>query len=175
MTAIADQVRRLLGSTSKLGLDAIASSLSSIAKKSSADLTASDETVTVPAGYYASQATKSVATATQATPNVSVNASGLITATATQSEGYVAAGSKSGTKQLTTQAAKTITPSTSEQTAVASGVYTTGAVTVAAIPAEYIVTTDATATEDHLLEGTTAYVNGVKISGTIENGNEVEF
>lgn len=40
------------------------------------------------------------------------------------------AGSKNSTKQLTTQAAKTITPSTSNQTAVASGRYTTGTITV---------------------------------------------
>lgn len=67
----------------------------------------------------------------QATPVISVNSTnGLITATA---------GDKSATKQLTTQVAKTITPSTSSQTAVASGVYTTGAVTVAAIPSNYIV------------------------------------
>lgn len=39
---------------------------------------------------------------------------------------------------VTKQAAKTITPSTSSQTAVASGVYTTGAVTVAAIPNTYV-------------------------------------
>lgn len=77
-------------------------------------------------------------TATQATPSVTVNSSGLITATATQTAGYVAAGSKSGTKQLTTQAAKTITPSTSSQTAVAKNVYTTGAVTVGAIPSTYV-------------------------------------
>ena len=73
-------------------------------------------------------------TATQATPSISVNSSGLITASATQTAGYVAAGTKSATKQLTTQAAKTITPCTSSQTAVALGRYTTGAVTVAAIP-----------------------------------------
>ena len=40
---------------------------------------------------------------------------------------------------VTRQAAKTITPTTSSQTAVASGVYTTGAVTVAAIPSNYII------------------------------------
>ena len=108
-----------------------------IATKTSSNLTASGATVTVPAGYYASQATKSVSTATQATPSVSVSSSGLITASATQTAGYVSAGTKSGTKQLTTQAAKTVTPSTSSQTAVASGVYTTGAVTVAAIPSKY--------------------------------------
>ena len=39
---------------------------------------------------------------------------------------------------VTKQAAKTITPSTSSQTAVAKNVYTTGAVTVAAIPSSYV-------------------------------------
>lgn len=102
-----------------------------IATKTSSNLSASGATVSVPAGYYASNASKSVATATQATPNISVSSSGLITASATQSAGYVAAGTKSATKQLTTQAAKTVTPGTSSKTAVASGIYTTGAVTVA--------------------------------------------
>ena len=102
-----------------------------IVTKTSADLSASGRTVTVPAGYYATNATKSISTATQATPSVSVSSTGLITASATQSAGYVSAGTKSGTKQLTTQAAKTITPGTTAQTAVAKDVYTTGAVTVA--------------------------------------------
>lgn len=74
----------------------------------------------------------------QATPTITVNSLGLITASATQSAGYVPAGTKSITKQLTTQAAKTVTPSTSSQTVVASGTYTTGAVTVAAIPSTYV-------------------------------------
>jgi hypothetical protein len=81
----------------------------------------------------------SMPTATQATPGITVSSGGLITASATQSAGYVAAGTKSATKQLTTQAAKTITPSKSTQTAVASGRYTTGAITVGAIPSQYIV------------------------------------
>ena len=101
-----------------------------IVTKTSSDLTSSGATVTVPAGYYASSASKSVSTATQATPSISVNSSGLITASVTQNTGYVSAGTKSATKQLTTQAAKTITPSATNQTAVASGRYTTGAVTV---------------------------------------------
>ena len=104
--------------------------IGTIATKNSSNLTASGSTITVPAGYYANQATKSVSTATQATPSVSVNSSGLITASATQTEGYVSAGTKSGTKQLTTQAAKTITPGTSNQTAISAGTYATGAVTV---------------------------------------------
>ena len=67
----------------------------------------------------------------QATPSISVSSSGLITASSTQSEGYVTSGTKSSTQQLTTQAAKTVTPGRSSQTAVASGRYTTGNITVA--------------------------------------------
>ena len=75
--------------------------------------------------------TGTMATVTQATPSVSVSAAGLITASATQAAGYVASGTKSATKQLTTQAAATITPGTAAKTAVAAGRYTTGTVTVA--------------------------------------------
>lgn len=57
-----------------------------------------------------------------------VNSSGLVTASVGTS-GYLASGTNK-TLQLTTQASKTVTPSTSNQTAVASGRYTTGAVTV---------------------------------------------
>lgn len=59
--------------------------------------------------------------ATQPAPSIYVSSDGLITATA---------GNKSATKQLPTQGANTITPSTSTKTAVASGRYTTGEVTV---------------------------------------------
>lgn len=110
----------------------------SIPTKTESNLSVNGATVTAPAGYYATQVTKSVPTATQATPSVSIDTNGKITATAIQSAGYVTKGTKSTTKQLTTQAAKTITPSTSSQTAVAKDVYTTGAVTVAAIPSTYV-------------------------------------
>lgn len=53
--------------------------------------------------------------AAQATPEITVSTGGLITASATQSAGYVAAGTRSATKQLTVQAAQTITPSTEDQ------------------------------------------------------------
>lgn len=70
---------------------------------------------------------------TQATPSITVSSSGLITAKATQSAGLVSAGTKSATKQLTTQGAKTVTPSSSEQVAVPAGTYVTGDVKVAAV------------------------------------------
>lgn len=66
------------------------------------------------------------------TPTIS--SSGLITVQVGTS-GYLASGTKV-TKQLTTQAAKTVTPTESEQTVVNSAVYTTGAVKVAAVPSE---------------------------------------
>ena len=113
---------------------------SDIPRKSSSDLTASGATVSVPAGFYESSASKAVATATHANPTASINSStGLVTASHTQTAGYVTAGTTTGTLQLTTQAAKTVTPTKSSQTAVDAGKYTTGAVTVAAIPDDYII------------------------------------
>ena len=142
--------------------------------KTSSDLTASGATVTVPSGYYATQATKSVATATQATPSISVGSDGKITASVTQDAGYVTAGTKSGTKQLTTQAAKTVTPTTSSQTAVASGVYTTGAITVAAIPSKYKDVSSVNATAGDVLSGK-KIVNssGTVVTGTMTNNGAI--
>ena len=99
-------------------------------------LTASGSSVTASDGT--TSVSKSVATATQATPTISVDENGKITSSATQTAGYVSAGTKSATPvQMTTQAAKTVTPTKSSQTAVAKNVYTTGVVTVAAIPDQY--------------------------------------
>ena len=123
-----------------------------IETKTSSNLTASGATVTVPAGYYASQATKSVSSGSATTPTttitknptISVDSTGKITAsvsgtqsvTPTVSAGYVSSGtagtitvSGSATKQLTTKAATTYTPSTSNQT-IASGTYLTGTQTI---------------------------------------------
>lgn len=73
-----------------------------IATKTASNLSASGATVTVPAGYYATQATKSVSTATHANPTATVNTStGLVTASHTQSAGYVSAGTTTSTLQLT--------------------------------------------------------------------------
>lgn len=77
-------------------------------------------------------------TVPQATPSIDVANDGTITAAATQTAGFVNAGTKSAAYSLPTQAAKTVTPTESAQTAVAAGKWTTGAVQVGAIPSDYI-------------------------------------
>ena len=109
-----------------------------IARNDSNSLSANGDTVTVPSGYYASQATKSVSSGSVTVKDITVSTAGLITAGATVTAGYVSGSPGNKTKQLTVQAGKTVTPSESQQTAVASGVYTTGAVIVGAIPSNYI-------------------------------------
>ncbi|MBP5475032.1 MAG: hypothetical protein J6X83_02070, partial [Methanomicrobium sp.] len=113
-------------------------------------------------GYYESAASKSIAsgsattpaTTVTANPTISVNSStGVITASAsatksvtpTVSAGYVSSGtagtitvSGSNTSSLSVQSGTTINPTESEQTAVAAGKYTTGAVKVGAISSTYV-------------------------------------
>lgn len=120
---------------------------SGIARKSSSDLTASGATVTVPAGYYSSQATKSVSNGSATAP-ASISGSSATVSTGTNtltltktvrvtpsvSAGYVSAGtagnsSVSLTASVATKAAATITPGTTNQT-IASGTYLTGTQTI---------------------------------------------
>lgn len=131
IVAIADAVRNKKGNTEQMSLAEIALGLDNIANRTSSDVIVDGATVTVPVGNYKEQAIKTVATAPQATPTITVDSTGLITATATQTAGYVAAGTKTMTQQLAFQAATTITPTTVAQTAVEAGKYTTGAITVA--------------------------------------------
>lgn len=110
-----------------------------IVSKSSTDLTVSGATVTAPAGYYANAASKAVATATHPNPTASIASStGVVTASHTQGTGYVTGGTTTGTLNLTTQAGKTVTPTESAQTAVASYRWTTGPVSVAGISSTYV-------------------------------------
>ena len=89
------------------------------------------QSITPDAGYdgLSKVMVNAIPTATQATPNISVDSAGLITASATQTAGYVSAGTKSATRQLTAQAAQTITPGTTDKT-IASGRYLTGTQTI---------------------------------------------
>ena len=113
---------------------------SNIARHSSADLTFSGGTFSVPKGYYENNASKNIAVGGGAPqPAVSLNSStGVVTATVTVASAWYSSGSSSKTLSLTTQAAATITPTESEQTAVASGKYSLGAVKVAAISSNFI-------------------------------------
>ena len=130
----------------------------SITTKSGSDLTASGDTVTVPAGYYASQATKAVSAGSATGPStVSGSSASVSTGTNTLtltksisitpvvSAGYVSSGtaanaSVSLTASVTTKGATTWTPTTSDQS-IASGTYLTGAQTIkgdANLQAQYI-------------------------------------
>lgn len=142
MTATADAIRGKTGKTADIPWNestGFASEIASITTETEPNLQAktatpstSAQTIKPDSGYDGlSQVTvNAMPTATQATPSIAVTTGGLITASATQTAGYVAAGTKSATKQLSTQSAKTVTPTTANQTAVASGKYTTGAITV---------------------------------------------
>lgn len=119
-----------------------------IPSKTSSDLTASGATVTVPAGHYASQATKSVSSGSATAPaNISgtsatvstgtntLTLSKTVSVTPSVTAGYVSSGTAGNsavslTASVTTKAAATITPGTSDQT-INSGTYLTGTQTIA--------------------------------------------
>ena len=123
-----------------------------IPSKSSSDLTASGATVTVPAGNYASQASKSVASG-KVTPPSSITGTGAqrvvnansitlnktVSATPTvTTEGYVTSGtagnvSVSLTASLTTQGTTTYTPTTTDQT-ISGDTFLTGTQTISGDP-----------------------------------------
>ena len=120
---------------------------SGVTRRSSSDLSASGGTVNAPAGYYESAASKAVASGS-AKPAASVSGTGATVTPGTNkltlsktvsntpqvTPGYVAAGTAGNTDvsleaSVTTQAAQTIHPSTSDQTIAASR-YLTGVQTI---------------------------------------------
>lgn len=90
-------------------------------------------------------------------PGIAVSTSGLITADCDIEAGIVSAGTKTSTRQLLTQAAKTVTPGTSSKTAVLAHRYTTGAVRVAG---------DANLVPENIKNGVSIF----GVDGTLESG-----
>lgn len=129
-----------------------------IPTQTASSLTAKTNTVTVPAGYYATQVSKSISTGTVNDSIFNVSASGLVTATVSTSAGYVTNVSKQNTYQLPTQAAKIVTPSTTQQTAVASGKYTTG---------DIYVSGDSNLVSENIKSGVTIF----NVAGTYEGSS----
>lgn len=106
--------------------------------------------------------------------NLSVNSNnGEVTADVSLSAGYNPLGKGTiETLALPTQSARTITPTTSEQTAVAKGKYTTGVVKVGAIPSQYADITGVTAQASDVLAGKYFVDNlGVLTLGTGTGGS----
>lgn len=123
---------------SSVQINAISSTYvgSGITRRSSTDLTASGATVTAPAGYYQSAATKAVASGTEGTPTATKgtvsNHSVSVTPSVTNTAGYISGGTKTGTA-VTVQASELVSGS---ETKTANGTYdvTNLASLVVAIP-----------------------------------------
>lgn len=88
---------------SSVQIDGISSTYvgSGVSRNSSSDLTASGATVTVPSGYYETEATKTISSGTAGTPTASkgtvTNHSVSVTPTVTNTAGYISGGTKTGT------------------------------------------------------------------------------
>ena len=164
---------------------------SSIDRRDSTDLTASRNTINVPAGYYAEATSKAVSSGSVKTPTlhgsvaptISVSSSGLITATTPNidisfggNEGYIYTSTETGTiqvgtsgysyqatEQLTTKGATTYTPTTTAQT-ISSGTYLTGTQTISG---------DADLVAGNIKSGVTIFgVEGTYSGASINNQNK---
>lgn len=159
--------------------------------------TKSQQSVTPDTGYYALSSVTvnaipeayqnvSSVTATAAdvlTGKVFVTANGTVTTGTMVNNGAVSktldgttvsytipAGYHNGSGKVTiTLETKTVTPTKSTQTVTPTSGKVLSKVTVNPIPSNYIDTTDADAVAGNILDGKFAYVNGVKIEGSMPN------
>lgn len=159
----------------------------------SAVLNQTTTAVTIPAGYHDGTGTVSHTTVDIPNPTITVSNAGVITASGSWTRGYTTDNSYSNTYNLTTLGATTYNTSSSNQT-IASGRYLTGAQTIRGVTTSNITaanikagvtvqvgdsadsdrilgitgtfTSDADAVATDLNSGKTAYVNGIKITGS---------
>ncbi len=160
-------------------IDAIPSGYvgSAVDRRDSDDLAASGATVTAPAGYYSEPASKAVASGsiTMRRPTMD-EAVGEVRSRADLTTGYVTGGSYSGSALiLDKQAGTTITPTESEQVAVAQYRWTTGDVKVAAIPSQYIVPTGTYTVTGSGTHDVTNYASASVASATPTNSSDSEY
>lgn len=121
-------------------------------------ISSKDGVVSIPEGYYDGTGSVGIASAEQAKLKPDNIRQGIVILGVT--------GTMGGTEGVKAQS-KSVTPTKSEQVVSPdSGYNYLSQVTVGAIPAQYITTTDATAQADDLKKGETAYVNGKKVTGT---------
>lgn len=108
--------------------------------------------VVVPGGYYANTVARYLPSAGISSPSITINSTtGQVTATVNQASGFVAGGSRTATAQVPKPSAANIKQGT----------------TVLGVAGTF--TSDATASASKILKGETAYVNGSKVTGTIES------
>lgn len=132
LTAIADAIREMDGTTAPIEANDFPDRIRAIetgVDTSDATATADDILLDKTAYVDGKKVTGTIPTVVQATPKISFYANGQILATCTQETGFVEGASKNATMQLSTQAAKTWTPTTSDQTLI-GGYYLTGAQTI---------------------------------------------
>ena len=193
LTQIATAIRTLKGVTDTYTPAQMAPAINAITKRSNTDLTISGATVTAPAGYYASAASKSISNGTATAPasisgTAATVSTGTNTLTLTKSvsvtpsvtAGYISAGTAGNsnitlTANVTTKAAATITPGTSSQT-IAAGTYLTGTQIItgdADLVASNIISTanifgvQGSVVVNHYYTGTTAPASSLGSNGDI--------
>ncbi|MCM1531937.1 MAG: hypothetical protein NC114_06655 [Ruminococcus flavefaciens] len=101
-----------------------------IPSRTSNSILVDGQSLTVPQGYYQMSTTKSVASATQAIPDITVDGNGKITATVEQSAGYLSGGTKTNTLQMAISAGGTFMPGTTTTTIVNAQRFLTGDVRI---------------------------------------------
>lgn len=135
MTSLADEVRRLSGTTEKMGVVAMRDALSAVNSEDTSDATADASKILKPYTAYArgQKITGSILTVKQAKPTISISAKGVITAKTEQDAGYIEGGTATQTQQMPVQGGITITPTDANVT-ITKGAYLTGDIVVLGDP-----------------------------------------